>query len=79
VIDEETLREVADLTGGEYYEAEDAQALSRVLRDLPSAIVLQRENVEITAWFALGGALLVLAGIGLAQWWTRPRRSGPPA
>jgi Ca-activated chloride channel family protein len=42
-----------------------------VLLDLPGSITLQRENVEITAWFALVGALLVLAGVGLAQWWQR--------
>jgi Ca-activated chloride channel homolog len=77
-IDEPTLREVAEMTGGEYFAAEDAQQLSRVLRDLPSAIVLQRQDVEITVWFALAGALLVLAGVGLAQWWNRsPLGSSP--
>jgi len=70
-IDEETLREVAELTGGEYYEAEDAAALSRVLRDLPSTIVLREQPVEITVWFALAGALLVLAAVGLTRWWSR--------
>ncbi|MEV0719215.1 VWA domain-containing protein, partial [Asanoa sp. NPDC050611] len=70
-IDEPTLREVADLTGGEYYEAQDAAELSRVLRDLPSNIVLQRQDMEITGWFALAGALLVLAAVALAQWWSR--------
>jgi Ca-activated chloride channel family protein len=78
VIDEETLKEVAEMTGGEYFTAEDTRSLSRVLRDLPSAVVLQREDVEITVWFALGGALLVLVGVGLAQWWTRPRPYRPP-
>jgi Ca-activated chloride channel family protein len=71
-IDEPTLREVAELTGGEYYKAEDAAELTRVLRDLPSTIVLQRQDQEITAWFALAGALLVLAAVALSQWWSRP-------
>ncbi|BCB77610.1 VWA domain-containing protein [Phytohabitans flavus] len=71
-IDEDTLTEVADMTGGEYFQAENADALTEVLLDLPSSITLQRENVEITAWFALVGALLVLGGLGLAQWWQRP-------
>jgi Ca-activated chloride channel family protein len=75
VIDEPTLTQVAEMTGGEYFKAEDAAALSRVLRDLPSTIVLQNEDMEITMWFAIGGALLVLVGLGLAQWWNR----GPPA
>jgi Ca-activated chloride channel family protein len=72
-IDEQTLKQVADMTGGEYYKAEDAAALSRVLRDLPSSIVLQKQDVEITVWFALAGALLVLVAIGLSQWWNRSR------
>ena len=33
--------------------------------------MLQRQNVEITVWFALAGALLVLLAVGLAQWWNR--------
>jgi Ca-activated chloride channel family protein len=70
-VDEETLTAVAEMTGGEYFQAEDAEALSEVLRDLPSAIVLQRQNVEITVWFAFFGALLVLVAVGLAQWWNR--------
>jgi Ca-activated chloride channel homolog len=73
-IDEDTLKKVAEMTGGEYFKAENAEALSRVLRDLPSSIVLQSENVEITAWFALAGAMLVLVAAGLAQWWNRPAR-----
>lgn len=81
--DEGTLTEVADLTGGEYFKAEDADALTEVLLDLPDSITLQRENVEITAWFALVGALFVLAGAGLAQWWQRsvavPVRASPVA
>jgi Ca-activated chloride channel family protein len=78
LLDEATLTEVAELTGGEYFAAEDAAALSRVLQDLPSSIVLQQQDVEITVWFALGGALLVLLGVGLAQWWNRARITLPP-
>lgn len=70
-IDEEMLGNVADLTGGKYFKAEDAEQLSNVLLDLPSNIVLQKKDVEITAWFALVGALLVMVAVGLAQWWNR--------
>jgi Ca-activated chloride channel homolog len=80
-IDEETLTAVAEMTGGEYFQAEDAEALIGVLLDLPSSIVLQRENMEITVWFAIAGALLVLVAVGLAQWWNRsvPVPALPPA
>jgi Ca-activated chloride channel family protein len=70
-IDEEALTEVAKVTGGEYFKAADADELTSVLLDLPDSIVLQREDMEITVWFALAGALLVGVGVGLSQWWNR--------
>jgi Ca-activated chloride channel family protein len=70
-IDEETLTQVASITGGKYFQAQDAKELTGALLDLPDSMVLQRKNTEITVWFALAGALLVLAAVGLAQWWNR--------
>jgi Ca-activated chloride channel family protein len=70
-IDEDALNQVATITGGKYFKAQDAQQLNNVLMNLPSSIVLQHKHTEITVWFALAGALLLLAGIGLAQWWTK--------
>lgn len=82
-IDEATLSQVAETTGGEYFPAKDAEALSDALLDLPSSIVLQRKRVEITVWFALAGALLILVAVGLSQWWYRstavPPAGGPTA
>jgi Ca-activated chloride channel homolog len=69
-LDEATLTQVANITGGKYFQAKDAKALSDVLMSLPKAIVLQHKKMEITVWFALAGAVLLLAGIGLAQWWS---------
>jgi len=76
-IDENTLQKVATTTGGKYFQAKDAQELSQVLRDLPSVLVLQHRKVELTVWFALAGALLVLLGVGLAQLWNRSIPTGP--
>jgi Ca-activated chloride channel family protein len=73
-IDTDTLTQVATITGGKYYPATDAKALTSAFMDLPNAIVLQHKKMEITVWFALGGALLILAAVGLSQWWNR---SGP--
>ena len=80
IIDEEVLTQVADLTGGEYFQAGDAEELHEVLAELPSSISLQRQDMEITVWFALGGALLVTVAIALAQWWNRstPLPVAPP-
>jgi Ca-activated chloride channel family protein len=70
-IDEEALTQVADLTGGRYFQAEDAEQLGDVLGDLPGEIGLRRENVEMTSWFVLAGTLLVFTGLGLSLWWNR--------
>jgi Ca-activated chloride channel family protein len=75
-IDEDALHKVADLTGGRYFKAKDAEQLNHVLADLPSEIGLHREKVEITVWFVLAGTVLVFTGVGLSLWWNRSRRPG---
>ena len=75
-IDEDALTQVATITGGRYFQAKDAKALTGALLDLPDSIVLQRRNMEISVWFALTGAVLVLVAIGLAQWWNRSQPPG---
>jgi Ca-activated chloride channel family protein len=76
-IDEQALTQVADVTGGRYFRAADADQLSDVLGDLPREFGLRTQNVEITAWFVLAGVLLVFTGVGLSLWWNRgPPRSG---
>jgi Ca-activated chloride channel family protein len=72
-MDEGTLTKVAETTGGKYFKAEDAESLGGVLKDLPSQVTLQRKKTELTSWFALAGAALVLLAVGLAQWWNRTR------
>ena len=74
-LDEESLTEVADVTGGEYYRAESAEKLVDVLTNLPNKIVLQKQDVEITVWFTLAGTLLVFLALALSMWWARPHAS----
>lgn len=71
LIDEPTLQEIADTTGGEYYRAEDAEQLLEVFLDLPTQIVLQEEYLEISVFFAALGALLATLAVGLSLWWNR--------
>ena len=62
-IDEDTLRAVANLTGGAYYPAESASELEQVFRDLPTTTITKAEPVEVSAGFVgLGG---LLAGFAL--------------
>jgi Ca-activated chloride channel homolog len=71
-IDEDALSKVASITGAQYFQAQDAEQLTDTLVKLPSAIELTHRRIELTVWFALAGALLVLAAVGLTQWWSRP-------
>jgi Ca-activated chloride channel family protein len=71
LIDEPTLRAVADLTGGTFYRAEDADQLRNVFASLPREIELQTEEREVSVAFAVVGALLVLGAVGLSLLWNR--------
>jgi Ca-activated chloride channel family protein len=71
LIDETTLREVAETTGGEYYRAEDAGELVEVFRTLPSRVAAQDEPREVTYWFVMVGAALLVAAVALALRWNR--------
>lgn len=71
IIDEETLQAVADMTGGAYYRAENADQLLEVFLSLPTQIVLQKDTVEISVFFAALGAILATIAMGLSLWWNR--------
>jgi Ca-activated chloride channel family protein len=68
-IDEETLKEVADLTGGEYYSAESASELVNVFESLPTYLMTKHEVMEISVAFTAIGALLAALAVGLALLW----------
>jgi Ca-activated chloride channel family protein len=59
-IDEETLTQVADLTGGKYYVATSADELQDVFQSLPTYVIATRETTEISVFFT---AFAVLAGL----------------
>jgi Ca-activated chloride channel family protein len=71
MIDEETLQGVADITGGEYYRAENAEQLIDVFNELPTQIILQKETLEISVFFTFLGAVLATAAITLSLLWNR--------
>jgi Ca-activated chloride channel family protein len=68
-IDEETLKQVADITGGEYYSAESSGELHDVFQSLPMHLVMRHETSEISVMFAALGALLAALAIMLSMLW----------
>jgi Ca-activated chloride channel family protein len=65
-IDEATLQEVAEMTGGVYYSAESASELHDVFSELPAYFITVREPREISVVFAAIGALLAALAITLS-------------
>jgi Ca-activated chloride channel homolog len=68
-IDEATLKQIADLTGGRYYAASSANELLKVFQSLPTNLITKHEVTEISVVFAAGGALLVALALALALRW----------
>lgn len=69
--DRETLRRLAETSGGRYFEADDRPELDEVYERLGSQVAKRDEPREITAAFAGAGALLLLGGAGLSLHWFR--------
>jgi Ca-activated chloride channel family protein len=68
-IDEETLIQIADRTGGTYYSAESARELQEVFENLPTYAITRHETTEISVAFAATGLLLAATAIILSLIW----------
>ncbi|MCU0560374.1 MAG: VWA domain-containing protein [Desulfobacterales bacterium] len=68
-LDEETLKQIAELTQGEYYYAGTAADLKKVYQTLSARLVFETRETEITALFSAAAAVLALLGGGLSVWW----------
>ena len=68
-LDEETLKNVALMTQGQYFYAGTAQDLLQVYESLSSKLVVERKETEISAVFAVVGALLAALAAGLSVFW----------
>jgi Ca-activated chloride channel homolog len=64
--DEETLKAIAELTRAEYFHAASAEELRTIYGALTSRFVMEQAETEITAFFAIAAALLVLAAAGVS-------------
>lgn len=71
LLDEPTLRGVADITGGSYFRAENADQLYDIFLDLPAQIILQEEKFETSVLFAAIGFIFFLLAITLSLLWNR--------
>lgn len=68
-IDEPTLIQIADVTGGEYYPATSASELQDVFQNLPTYLITTKELIEISAIFTAVGVLFAVISIVLSMIW----------
>jgi Ca-activated chloride channel homolog len=68
-IDEDTLKAVAEATGGEYYPAESANELEKVFAGLPTNLITKHEVTEVSVAFVAVAVVLLAGALLLAQAW----------
>jgi Ca-activated chloride channel homolog len=65
-----TMREIAEMTGGKFSEAQDADALNAAYEQLGSSLGRRPGESEVTSWFVAAGALLLLLAGALSAVWS---------
>jgi Ca-activated chloride channel family protein len=68
-IDEDTLTQIADMTGGKYYVATSASELQEVFQNLPTYVIATRQTTEISVFFTAFAVLMAILAMTLAFLW----------
>jgi Ca-activated chloride channel family protein len=68
-LDEQTLQLIAQMTGGDYYNAQSTQDLKNIYDKLDPQIIVRQQNTEVTSLLAGAGILLLLVGGALSLLW----------
>lgn len=71
-LDEQTLRTIAEMTDGIYYNAQTESDLVKVYENLSTNLVLKTDQVEVTAYFTAAAVFFsLLAGFFSLLWFNR--------
>jgi Ca-activated chloride channel family protein len=70
-VDEETLRQMAQITKGEFFRASNASDLQGIYTHLAGRIRLERQDTQVGALFALAALLFVFLAAWLSLAWFR--------
>lgn len=68
-LDEETLKQVATRTAGEYFYAGTAENLKKVYETLSSRLTVEKKETEVSALLALVAAALATVAAALSVFW----------
>jgi Ca-activated chloride channel family protein len=61
-LDEATLQQISQTTGGVYYNAQSAQDLKQIYDNLNPQLIIKPEEIEVTSLFAGASILVMLVG-----------------
>ncbi len=68
-LDEDTLKQIANITRADYFYAGNAADLRKVYENLNSRLVLEKKETEVTALFAAAAAILAVVSAVLSLLW----------
>lgn len=68
-LDQERLEQIADVTNGEYFQAEDQEALAEIYENIDLQLTVRGEEMEVTSLAAAASLLLLLMGGGISLSW----------
>jgi Ca-activated chloride channel family protein len=68
-LDEATLKQIAEATGGQYYNAANEKDLRAVYENLTTQLVFREERTEITAFLTAIAAVLSIIAAALSLVW----------
>lgn len=68
-LDEETLQSIADITRAKYFRATSATDLQEIYQALSTDLVMEKEETEITAFFAAAATFFLLLAALLSFLW----------
>ena len=68
-LDEDALKNISNVTRGEYFYAGSSGDLKKVYEGLSTRFSFEKKSIEITAVFAAAAALLTIAAAALSVLW----------
>jgi Ca-activated chloride channel homolog len=68
-LDEEALKNIANITRGEYFLASTAADLKKIYQSMGSRLTFEKKETEVSGLFAGFAALLVILAAALSMWW----------
>ncbi len=71
LIDQPNLEAIAEMTGGAFFRATDAQEVSDVFSELPGQVELQTEETERTVLFVIPAVAALMLALALSLIWNR--------